>query len=227
MNSNKKTVRIVGALFLLIFMIGVFVYQFLQGSILFADDFLIGTSSNANQIIISTLLSFFSGTLSILVAALLLPIFRRYSYSLAYLYLGFCIVYFVAIAMENLSVLSMLELSHEYVKNGAGNDTFFQSMGAVFYKEHRWAHYICLLFSCFPAFVLYYTLFYSKLIHRAISIIGLIAVVLMFVQMLFTIFGKSISMDMMLPIALIQLFLPFWLMIKGFRPEDEVGNMEK
>lgn len=221
MNSDKQKVRIVGVLLLLIFVIGVLVYQFLQGSILFADDFLVSTSSNANQIIVSTLLSFFSGTLSIVVAALLLPIFKRHSHFLAYLYMGFCVVYFVAIAMENFSVLSMLELSHQYVKGGAGNNAFFQNMGAVFYQEHLSMHYICLLFSCLPAFVLYFNLFYSKLIHRYISIFGLIAAVLMFFEILFTIFGKSITMDMMIPIALIQLFLPFWLMIKGFNLQNK------
>lgn len=208
-------------------MIGVAVYQFLQGSILFGDDFLIETSSNANQIIASTLISFFSGILSIVVAAMLLPIFRRYSSFLAYLYMGFCIAYFVAIAMENISVLSMLELSREYVKSGADNNGFFQSMGAIFYKEHRWAHYICLLFSCLPAFVLYYTLFYSKLIHRYISIFGLFAVALMFVEILLVILGTSISMDMMIPIALVQLFLPFWLIIKGFRQGKEMEIVGK
>jgi hypothetical protein len=46
MNSNKKAGRLVGILFLLIFATGIIVYQFLQGPVLFSDDFLTTTSAN-------------------------------------------------------------------------------------------------------------------------------------------------------------------------------------
>jgi cellulose synthase/poly-beta-1,6-N-acetylglucosamine synthase-like glycosyltransferase len=120
----------------------------------------------------------------------------------------------VAIAIENYSALSLLELSHEYAI-GTDNNIFLESLGNVFYKNHEWSHYVYLLISCFPVFVLYYTLLYSKLVPKAISIFGIIAVVLMFIQVLFSIFKISLSMDLLIPIALIQLFLPFWLIFKG------------
>jgi hypothetical protein len=41
-------------------------------------------------------------------------------------------------------------------------------------------------------------------------------VLLMFIEILFSIFGNSISMNMLLPIGLIQLILPLWLIFKGF-----------
>ncbi|MFK7908765.1 MAG: DUF4386 domain-containing protein [Chitinophagales bacterium] len=222
MNSNKQTGRIVGVLFLLIFIAGVLIYQFLRGPV-FADDFLVGTSLNANQIILSTLLGLLGGTLSILVAVILLPLFKQYSPKLAYLYLSFCILNFVAIAIENYSALSLLEFSREYVQNGTDN-AFLQSMGTVFKKNHRWAHYTYLLTSCLPVFVLFYTLFYSKLIPRAISIFGLFAVVLMSIEVLFSIFGISTHIDLFIPIGLIQIFLPFWLMVKGFRSKGEIAS---
>lgn len=39
MNSNKKVGRVVGFMFLFIFATGIVVYQFLQGPVLFSDDF--------------------------------------------------------------------------------------------------------------------------------------------------------------------------------------------
>ena len=72
-----------------------------------------------------------------------------------------------------------------------------------------------LLISCFPVFILYYTLYLSKLIPKIISIVGIIAVILMFIEILFSILGNSISMNMLLPIGLIQLILPLWLIFKG------------
>jgi hypothetical protein len=83
------------------------------------------------------------------------------------------------------------------------------------YQRHRWTHYFYLLLSCFPVFVLYYTLYLSKLVPRIISIFGIFAVVLMFIEEVLSIFGHSISMNMLLPIALVQITLPLWLLFKG------------
>ena len=121
MKSNKKAGRLVGLLFLLIFATGIAVYQFLQGPVLFSDDFLSTTSANSNEIIISTLLLFLSGITSVVIATILLPIFKKYSITLAFLYLASSILGFIAISIDNISVLSMLEFSLEYTKNENGN----------------------------------------------------------------------------------------------------------
>lgn len=215
MKSNKKAGRLVGLLFLLIFAIGITVYQFLQGPVLFSDDFLTATSANSNEIIISTLLLFLSGIMAVFIATILLPIFKKYSITLSFLYLAFSILSFIAISIDNSSVLSMLELSQEYAKNGTGNSDIAHVLGNVFYKKHWWTHYLSLLISCFPVFILYYTLYVSELIPKVISIVGIIAVILMFTEILFSILGNSISMNMLLPIGLIQLILPLWLIFKG------------
>ncbi|MGB5171242.1 MAG: DUF4386 domain-containing protein [Eudoraea sp.] len=226
MKSNKKTARLVGILFLLIFATGITVYQFLQGPVLFSDDFLSATSANSNEIIISTLLLFLSGITSVVIASILLPIFKKYSTTLAFLYLASCILDFVAISIDNYSVLSMLELSLEYTKNGTDNADIFNSLGNVFYKKHWWTHYLSLLISCFPLFILYYALYVSKLIPKVISIFGIVAVTLMFIEILFSILGNSISMNMLLPIGLVQLILPLWLIFKGLNSSDSPTEMK-
>lgn len=215
MKSKKTTGRIIGLLFLIIFATGVTVYQFLQGPVLFSDNYLTATSQNSNQIILSTLLLFLSGILSVVIATILLPIFKKYNTTLAFLYLAFSILSFIAISIDNINVLSMLELSTAYSKSNTGNSTILNTLGSILYKKHWWSHYLSLLISCFPVFILYYSLFISKLVPRIISIVGIIAVLLMFVEILFSIFGESISMNMLLPIGLIQLILPIWLIVKG------------
>jgi hypothetical protein len=213
MNSNHKIGRLTGALLLFVFISGIIIFQFLQGSVLFSEDFMTTTSENSNKIISSTLLGIFNGIASIVIATILLPIFKRHSSNLAYLYFAFCILSFIAIMIDNVSVVSMLELSNEYVKNG--NDSSVKILETLVYQRHRWTHYFYLLISCFPVFILYYTLYLSKLVPRIISIFGIFAVILMFIEELLSIFGHGISMDMLLPIALIQLTLPLWLIFKG------------
>lgn len=213
MNSNKKTGRITGALLLFVFISGIIIFQFLQGPVLFSDNYLTLTSERSNQIISSLVLGIFSGIISIVIATILLPIFKKHHIPLAYLYFAFCILNFIAIMVDNASVVSMLELSKEYVKNGSSNS--LNILGNLSYEKHFWTHYFYLLISCFPVFVLYYILYLSKLIPRIISVFGIIAVILMFIEEISSIFGHSISMNMLLPIGLIQLVLPLWLIFNG------------
>ena len=215
MYSNQKAGRISGALLLFVFVSGVFIFQFLQGPVLFSDEFLSTTSENSNQIIVSVLLSMLSGLATIVIATILLPIFKRHSSLLGYLYLAFCIVSFIAIMLDNVSVISMLELSNEYVVSGG--DSSLNILETLVYQRHRWTHYFYLLLSCFPVFVLYYTLYRSKLVPRVISGFGIFAVALMFVEEVLSIFGQGISMDMLLPMALVQLTLPIYLLVKGLK----------
>ena len=215
MYSNQKAGRISGALLLFVFVSGVLIFQFLQGPVLFSDEYLSTTSEHSNQIIVSVLLSMLSGLATILIATILLPIFKRHSSLLGYLFLAFCIVSFIAVMLDNVSVISMLELSNEYVANGS--DSSLNILETMVYQRHRWTHYFYLLLSCFPVFVLYYTLYRSKLVPRLISIFGIFAVALMFVEEVLSIFGQGISMDMLLPMALVQLTLPIYLLIKGLK----------
>ncbi len=224
MNSNKKTGRITGVLLLLIFISGIVIYQFLQGPNLYADNFLTTASGSANQLIISTLLGILSGLTSIVIATILLPIFKRHSLTLAFLYLAFCIMHFVAIAIDNVSVLSMLEVSTEYGKNGTNNADILKTIGTIYYGKHWWTHYLTLLISCLPVFVLYYSFYYSRLVPRVISVFGMVAVMLMFIEIMFSLFGTSISMNMLLPMGLIQLVLPIWLFFKGLNTPLENNN---
>ncbi len=224
MNSNQTIGRCTGLLLLFVFVTGILIFQILQGPILFSKDYLTHTSAHSNQIISSVVLGIFSGSISIGIAAILLPVFKKYSSFLAYLYLAFCIINFFSIMIDNVSVISMLEISKEYINNE--NNSSLKILGAVAYETHWWTHYFYLLISCFPVFILYFTLYQAKLIPRLISIFGLAAVLLMFIEELFSIFGQSISMNMLLPIALVQLVLPLWLIFKGLNssPADTESN---
>ena len=138
-HSNKKVGRITGVLFLFIFFSGILVFQFLQGPVLFSKDFLSVTSENANQIISSVVLGIFSGIASIAIATLLLPIFKKHNGFLAYLYFAFSILGFISIMIDNVSVITLLELSKEYVKS-IGDDTL-STLGTLLYRRHWWTHY--------------------------------------------------------------------------------------
>ena len=216
MNTNKKVGRIVGGLLLFIFIAGVTTYQFLQAP-LFSDDFISEITFKRNQLISSILLNMLSGIVSITIAVLLLPIFKKYSYNLAMLYFSFTFLNFVAIVIDNGSIFSLLEFSKLVFENNTDNPDSVNVLKTVLYEKHWWTHYMSLLTSSIPVFVFYYALYFMKLIPKIISITGIIAAILMFIEMISSIFGQSISMNLLLPMGLIQLILPFWLLIKGLK----------
>ncbi len=220
MNKGK----IVGILLLASFILGVVIYQFLQGPILFADDFLTATSDNKNSIITSTVLGLLNGIITIMIAVLLLPIFKQYNFSLSFLYLSFTIVSFVMIAIDNVSTLSILELSISHSKYEEVNGETFGIISELLFQKHWWTHYMSLLCSSFYMFTFYLLFYQSKLIPRIISIGGLIAVLMMFIEIISSIFGQSIGMILMLPLGIVQLSLVVWLLIKGNK--NHYGNKE-
>ena len=216
MNKGK----IVGILLLTSIILGVLIYQILQGPILFGDDFLTATSDNKNPIMTSTVLGLLNGVITIIIAVLMLPVFKQYNFSLSFLYLSFTIVYFVMIAIDNVSTLSILELSIGHSKYEGVNSETFGIIGELLYQKHWWTHYMSLLSSCFYMFTFYLLFYQSKLIPKILSLGGLIAVSMMFIEILSSIFGQSIGMILMLPLGIVQLSLVVWLVIKGINQQN-------
>ncbi|MGH1387148.1 DUF4386 family protein [Kordia sp.] len=64
-------------------------------------------------------------------------------------------------------------------------------------------------------------MYVTKLIPKLISIFGMFAILLMCIEMVCTLFGNGISMNLMIPTALAQLLLPIWLIIKGLKTSEE------
>jgi hypothetical protein len=215
MNSTKKTARIVAVLLLLTIIIGILINQFLQGPIVFSKDFLTKVSANSNQIIISTVLGVVTGALGVGIAVILLPIFAQYK-RLSYLYFGFSLIGFAIILIDNVSVLSILGLSQEYVNAEASAADELQTLGTILFQTRWWTHYTMLLISGLPLFMFYYLFFLTKLIPRFISVWGLIGVLMLFTEVLLSFFGQGIGMILFLPLGLVQILMVIWLLIKGF-----------
>ena len=213
MNKGK----IVGILLLTSIILGIVVYQILQGPILFADDFLTATAANKNPIITSTILGLLNGVTTIMIAVLILPVFKQYNFSLSFLYLSLTIVNFMMIAIDNVSTLSILELSISHSKYAEVNGGAFVIISELLYQKHWWTHYMSLLSSSFYMFTFYLLFYQSRLIPKILSLGGLIAVSMMLIEILSSIFGQSIGMILMLPLGIVQLSLVVWLLIKGIK----------
>jgi hypothetical protein len=222
MNTNRKTAIIAGVLFIIGTVAGILSLVFLK-PILDAPDYLIKISANENQIIIGALFKFIMGAACAGIAISLYPVLKRHNESLALGSVGFRIIEGVLDIVGVISLLLLLTLSQEFVRAGAPDPSYFQTLGVLLLAGRDWVNNVMLLPWCLGA-LMYYIIFYqTKLIPRWLSGWGIVGVTLAIagsLPVIFRLTGSfgSIQVFMNAPIFLQEMVLAVWLIIKGFNP---------
>jgi hypothetical protein len=215
MNANRNTAVIVGALFLTVnitFILGAAVFI---EPILSAPDYLTLVSANKTQVILGVLFELMNGIAYMAIAVLMFPILRQHFEGLALGYVGFRIVEFVMQILSDISPLSLLTVSEEFISAGTSESMSFQTSGILLLAERQSAFLMVSLTFGLGALMFYYILYQSKLIPRFISIWGLIGATAVLINTLLDMFGLS-SPNLGILMLLNELFLGVWLIIKGF-----------
>ena len=217
MNTNRKTAIIVGALFI-IGTVGLALSVVLVGSILDDPDYLIEFSANENRIIIGALLALISGFALAMVPVMMFPIFKKYNEALALGSVVFrgALEAVIYIAMV-ISWLLLLTVSQEYVKAGAPDASHFQTLGTLLLKANDQINPILEIVFSLGALMIYYLFYQSKLIPRWLSVWGLIGAILYLAAGLFAMFSVDFGI-LLAPLALQEMVLAVWLIVKGFNP---------
>jgi len=218
MNSDKKTARIVGALFLIAMLTSILGGGLIE-TVLDAPEYLMDVSANETQVIIGVLLELVNGIAVVGIAVFMFPLFKKYSEALALGYVAFRIIEAVIAVAAVVSALTLIALSQEYVKTGAGDASYLQTLGTSFLAARAfWVSTMLGIFFSLGALLFYYLLYQSKLLPRFISVWGLIGAALILIWNLLEMFGISVSAGMILalPIILNEIFLGIWLIVQGF-----------
>ncbi len=148
-------------------------------------------------------------------------------------YVAFRIIEAVIVIAAVVSALSLLALSQEYVKAGAPDASYFQTLGTSFAGSYArfWVSTMLGIFFSLGALLFYYLLYQSKLVPRFISVWGLIAVALVLTWNLLEMFGLSFGLSanliFVLPIILNEIFLGIWLIAKGFNRLQSLSGSAK
>lgn len=220
MKSNRKTARIVGALFLVsnvTFILGAAVFI---ESILGEPDYLSLISANRTQMILGVLLEIVNGFAYVGIAVLMFPILRHRFESIALGYVGLRIVEFVMQILSDLSPLLLLTLSLEFVRAGAPEASSFQPVGTLLLAGRTWAFQMVSVTFGPSALMFYYMLYQTKLVPRFISIWGLIGAAIVLVNTMLDMFDISV-VNLGVLMLLNELFLGIWLIVKGFESPAE------
>ena len=228
MNSNRKTAIIVGVLFITATVVSSLYYVILD-PILNAPDYLVNVSANKTQVIIGVLFYLIDCAAVVAIPIMLFPIFKKHNEALALGYVSSRIIESVTLIVGHISLLSLLTLSQEYVQAAAPDASHFQALGALLLAVIDWTHLLGveIVFSL-TALILNYILYQSKLIPRFISVWGLIGAILLLASGLLGMFGlrpsPPISWFFTLPIAINEMVLAVWLIVKGFNSSAIVSG---
>jgi hypothetical protein len=215
MTTNRKTARIVGALFLfsnVTFILGAVVFI---EPILSAAGYLSQVSANRAQVVLGVLLELINGVAYLGIGVLMFPILKQRFESMALGYVGFRIIEFVMQTLSDLSPLSLLTLSEEFVRAGAPEASSFQALGTLLLAERSWAFQMVSITLGLGALLFYYTLYQSKLVPRFISIWGLIGAAVVLANTMLDMFSLTVP-NLGVLMLLNELFLGVWLIVKGF-----------
>jgi hypothetical protein len=226
MTATRKNAILIGVLFILATVFGS-VCALLMNPILGAPDYLASMAANQNQVILGTVLNFAMALCCAGVGLSLFPVLRKYSEGVAIGTTGFRILESVLQVLNVIFMVFLLQLSREYVLAGSPAVSQFQVVGAVIQTGSDWISNSGMLIFWGVAAVMYYSLFYQyRLIPRWISLWGLIGIALTIIVATLTMFDtKFVSLQFAFaPIAIQEMVMAVWLIVKGFNPEPKLQS---
>ncbi len=219
LNSTKNAARIVGILFLLQMLTAVISHSVILRPILYGKNFLVDVSTHSNNVTLAMLSDLVCGASVFGIAVIMFPILKKHNESIALWYVGLRLNEWVIATISGIFLLTILAIGKEHVQTGMLESSYLPTIGKYFLKARGATQNLGLLGFCLSASMFYYILFQSRLIPRFISIWGLIGVLLLFTEIVSSIFGHSLGGIMiMLPMGLNEIFLGIWLIVKGFNP---------
>jgi hypothetical protein len=116
-----------------------------------------------------------------------------------------------------INLLFLLILSQEYVKAGAPEASYFQTLGALLLEADGYVNDILGIVFPIGALMLYYLFYQSRLIPRWLSAWGFLGAIPYLATFLLGMFGFELEI-LVLPLAVQEMVMALWLIVKGFNP---------
>ena len=221
LRANRKTAIMVGVLYIIGTVAGILSLVF-TGPILESTDYLFQVSMNPNQIVIGALFVLTMGLALAMVPVMMFPILKSYNGALAVGYVVFrgaleAVTYLLFV----IGWLSLPLISQEFIKASPAEASFFQSLGDLVLGAHDQISHVLAIVFIMGALMFYSVLYQSKLVPRWLSGWGLLAAIPYFVSGVLSLFTLpesmgTIPMVLVLPMALQEMVLAVWLIVKGF-----------
>jgi len=218
MNSEKNAPRIAGAAFLFVLIASLLSTQLVtsvvgSGSI---SDTLVNISNNSTLMRISTFLGLVTSVGIVVLAVSLYVVLNRQSKIIALLALGWWLSEAIILAVSKIGLFALIPLSLEFVGAGAPSASHFQSLGDFLYSGvYLKGDEIHMLFYSLGGVLWFYLFYRSRYIPRVLSILGLVIESVGLVGMVLLLLAVKVNMLVFYPIAVLELVVGLWLIVKG------------
>jgi len=220
MDSDRKTARVAGALFITATIASLLSSGFLN-PILNSSDYLLKIFANQDRVVVGASFQLVAAFASAGIAISLYPVLRRHGEGFALGSVGFRIIEGMLYVVVAIDALLLLTLSQQFARAGAPLSSYFQSSGGLLLALRDRAGLAGVL-AFYVGALMYYRVFYqSKLIPRWLSGWGLGGAALGLVAGLLVLFRATGYMSttqviLNIPIGVQEMVLAVWLIVKGF-----------
>jgi hypothetical protein len=213
MDSDRRTAVIVGILFVVATAASLLATQLTTSTS--ASDYLTRVSASANQVKIGVVAELAAALSVVLIPAFLFPILRRYHEGVAIGYLGLRIVEAIVMVVGAVGTLLLVTLSQQYVNAGAPVAISYQTTGGVLQGIGTWTFVLDPLVFGVGALLFYGLLARARIVPLWLSLWGVAGAILVIAAGFTGLFG-SFQYPLAVPIAVQEMVLAGWLILKGF-----------
>ncbi len=223
MNSDKNTIKLLGAAFLLQ-ALSPMIGGLIRDSIIGTGDItesMTNISKNAGLMRVSIAVEMISAIGVVLLGVLLYVTLKNQDMKIALMALGLYLIEVAALIISQIAIFALLHTSQESVI--AGHPDNLQTLGTLFLELHELVcgSVLMLVFSL-GALLFYYLFYKSGYLPKGLVLFGLLVALLSLIGTMFVL----LSIDIPIYVVLI-LHLPFeigtglWLLVKGIKDGSE------
>lgn len=219
MNPERKMALVPGLLFIIATALS-FVGDAILGSLPEGPAFLAALFANQARVGLAVVVKVLSAAASAGIAISLYPVLRRHSEGLALGAVCFRVIEAVFYLISALGLLSLVSLGHEYASAELPLGQQLVALGTMIKATRTWAGFVLGVISFCLGGGMYYVIFFrTRLVPRWLSVWGLLALASLLTMVICIMFGgkpEGLILVLAAPIALQELVLALWLILKGF-----------
>ncbi|MFO7551857.1 MAG: DUF4386 domain-containing protein [Haliea sp.] len=224
MYTPDKAGKIIGVLFLIQMVAGIYVNFSLLQPLNCEPSFLIEGAANSAKFGVIALLALVSSSINLIVASIAYRIFSGHNPLLAMLAVFFPCISLALTAVEYSHIMELVSYSQHYQAASVEAKVVLETFRPVITSSRSWSHFMAIGFSGFSLFLFYLMLFRTSQTPRLLMGFGLLATIMQVSAVAQPFFGNNIPFIMLLPLALSQLVLPVYFIAKGLDIRVDIGN---
>lgn len=215
--TYRTTARIVGAMYLAGFVVGIGGLGLIQ-SILGAPDHLASLPANSTLLAVGGVLWLLAAAWDAAHGILMFPILKRHNERVAVGYLGFRIMDGLLIAVMVLVILAQIPIGSAYLNAEPGDASYLQALSTVLMQVQLDAYNIAMVTLGVSGLILCYSFYKSGLIPRLLAVWGLVGYATILGGSVVEVLGFDLMTIHAIPGGLWEMFTGVWLIVKGFNP---------